>query len=103
MAYVLRFIQRYRPADRAAFLDLEAQFAAAESDSNGLAKGQRRQPHSGRQPVDTLIWEAQFPSLEALEAARAHMAASDRHTELFRLQAPLIVEAYTEIDEILEF
>jgi hypothetical protein len=103
MSYILRIIQRYRPEDRAAFLDLEAQFAAAEREPCGLSKGQRRQPHSGRQPVDTLIWEAQFPSLAALEAARVQMAASDRHTELFYQQAPLITEAYTEIDEVLEF
>ncbi len=100
MPYVLRFIQKYRPADRAAFLDLEGRFAAAEVQGE-LPRGQRRQPHSGRLPVDTLIWEKQFATLEELEAARNQMAQSDRHTDLFRKQAPLIVEAYTEIDEVL--
>ncbi len=100
--YVLRFVQKYRPADRAAFLELEAKFAAAEADGE-LPRGQRRQPYSGRLPGDTLIWEATFSTLEELEAARNCMARSERHTELFRLQAPMIVENYAEIDEILTF
>ena len=102
MPYVLRFVQRYRPADRNAFMELEAQFAALEQ-AGELPKGQRRQPYAGREPVDTLIWEGEFATIEQLHAARLRFSQSELHEALFRKQAPYMLDARTEIDELLEF
>src|SRR3970040_468068 len=48
MPYVLRFVQRYRPADEKAFLALEAKFAALERRGPPLPTGRRAPPSSRR-------------------------------------------------------
>jgi hypothetical protein len=102
MAYVLRFVQRYRPADREVFMNLEAQFVAMEQRRPEWPQGKRRQPYASREQVSTLIWECEFGSLAEIQQALAVMSADREHEELFRKQVPYMAEAYTEIDEILE-
>lgn len=102
MPYILRFVQRYRPADRDAFMDLEAQFYAMEKRRTDWFKGTRRQPFTGREPVSTLIWEAEFSTLADVQQALARIAADAEHERLFQKQVPFITEAFTEIDEVLE-
>ena len=65
MAYVLRFVQRFRPADERAFMALEAQFAALERRKRGFPRGRRSRPFAGREPGNTLVWECVFPTLAA--------------------------------------
>ena len=103
MAYVLRFVQHYRPADREAFMNLEAQFCAMEQRRDDWVKGTRRQPYSGRTQTNTLIWECHFATLEDVQQTLVHMSSDPEHEALFKKQAPFMTDAYTEIDEILEF
>jgi hypothetical protein len=103
MGYVLRFVQRYRPDQRTNFMKVEAKFAAMEQRRSDLAKGRRLQPHTGREPSHTLIWEAEFPTLAEAEAAVAKLSADAEHEALFGEQAPYMTETYTEINEILKF
>ena len=103
MPYVLRFVQRYRPADRDRFMALEAKFAAMEQRRDGFPKGRRCQPYSGREPANTLLWECEFETLEAAQEGLAKIEADPEHEELFRQQVPFFLDAYTEIYEILEF
>ncbi len=102
MAYVLRFVQRYRPADRAAFMALEAQFAALERQRPDFPKGRRCQPLAGREQVCALIWECEFPTLLAVQEALTLLDADPEHGRLLQLQAPYMTEAYTEILETLD-
>lgn len=101
MAHVLRFVQRFRAADETAFLALEAEFAALERKKD-LPRGRRSRPYAGREPVHTLIWEHEFPSLDAAQQALAAMAADPDHERLLKKQLPYFLEAYTEIYEVLE-
>ncbi|HHN46098.1 MAG TPA: hypothetical protein ENN09_01535 [Planctomycetes bacterium] len=103
MAFVLRFVQKYRPADREAFMELERKFTALEKRRPDFPKGRRCQPLAGRDAAHTLVWECDFPSLEAVQNVLAFLAADGEHDELFRRQAPFIAEAHTEIYEVLEF
>jgi hypothetical protein len=103
MSFVLRFVQRFRPADRDAFMELEAQFAAMEERRADWLKGTRRQPYSGREPANTLIWEAQFSTLAEVQEALARVASDAEHEALFRKQVPFMTDTFTEIDEVLEF
>lgn len=103
MAYVLRFVQRYLPEQRAAFMELEAKFAAMERRRSDLPTGRRSQPYAGREPLQTLIWECEFPSLPEAQAALAKMSADPEHEALFQEQVPYMTETYTEINEILDF
>jgi len=103
MPFVLRFVQRFRPADEKAFMALERKFAALERKKRGFPRGQRRRPYAGREPVHTLVWESTFPTLEAAQAALSRIAADPDHEKLLRKQIPYFLDAYTEIDEVLDF
>jgi hypothetical protein len=101
MAFILRFVQRYRADSQAEFLKLEALFAEMERRRAELPQGRRRRPFAGREPTNTLIWECEFPTLAAAQAALARLAGDKEHQELFARQSPYMLEAWTEIDEII--
>jgi len=101
MAYVLRFVQRYRAADEAAFMALEAQFAALER-RKGWPRGRRSRPFAGRDPVHTLIWECELPTLAAVNEAVARLGADLDHARLLKRQIPFFLEAWNEIYEVLD-
>jgi len=103
MAYILRFVQRYQPKDREAFMNLEAKFAALEQRRSDFPKGRRSQPYVGREPLNTLIWECEFPSLAEAQAALARISSDPEHAALFLQQVPYMGELYTEINEVLDF
>jgi len=103
VACILRFVQRYLPKDRDAFLSLEAQFAALERRRPDLPRGRRRQPQAGQRSSNTLIWESEFPSLAEAELALARLAQDREHDDLFRQQVPYITDVQVEFDEVLEF
>jgi len=102
MAYQLRFVQRFRPSDRATFLSLEAAFASLERRKPEFPKGRRMLPYSGRESGNTLIWECEFPSLQAAQEALALLSADPDHEALFQKQSPYMSDAYTEIYEVLD-
>lgn len=102
MAYTLRFVQRFRAADEAAFLALEARFAALER-RKGWPRARRSRPVSGRDPVHTLVWECELETLAEAHALAARMAADPEHARLLKRQIPFFLEAWTEIAEVLVF
>lgn len=103
MAYVLRFVQRFRPADERAFMALEKQFAALERRKRGFPKGRRSRPYAGREPGHTLIWECEFPSLDGAQRALALLSSDPDHERLLKRQLPYFLDAWTEIHELLDF
>ena len=102
MAYVLRFVQRFRAQDEAAFMALEAQFEALER-RKGWPCGRRSRPFAGREPVHTLVWDCEFATLADVNQAVAEMADDPDHRHLLKKQLPCFLEAWTEIYELLEF
>jgi len=102
MPFVLRFVQRFRPADEKTFMALEKKFAALERRKKGLPRGQRRRPFAGREPSHTLIWESTFASLEEAQRGLERISADPDHERLLRKQIPYFLDAYTEIDEVLD-
>jgi hypothetical protein len=103
MPYILRFVQRYRPADEAAFMKLEARFAALEQRRRDFPKGRRSRPYSGREATHTLVWECQFETLTAAQEGLDRISSSREHARLLEKQVPFFLEAFTEIYEVLEF
>jgi hypothetical protein len=103
MAYVVRFVQRYRAADEAAFLALERRFAALERRRSGLPRGRRLRPYAGREPAHTLVWECEFETLADAQDALARLERSREHARLLRRQIRYFREAYTEIYQVLDF
>jgi len=102
MAYVLRFVQRFRAGSEAAFMALEARFAALER-RKGWPRGRRSRPFAGREPVHTLVWECELPTLAAVNDAVGAMAKDPDHARLLRRQIPFFLEAWTEVHEVLDF
>jgi len=102
MAYVLRFVQRFRVSEQEAFLELERRFAELERKT-GAPQGRRMRPVSGREPGHTLIWECELPTLAQVHSALDGLAADAEHSRLFALQSPMMLEAYTEIYELLDY
>ena len=102
MAYVLRFVQRFRPADERAFLALEAEFAALERRHDDFPKGRRLRPYAGRESAHTLIWECEFASLQAAQRGLDRLSSSRDHARLLKKQIPYFLETWTEIYEVLE-
>jgi len=103
MAFVVRFVQRFRPEHREAFMKLEAKFAELERRRPDFPKGWRMQPYAGREPTNTLIWQFQFATLSDAQEGLARMEADPEHKRLFEAQVPYFAEAYTEIYEVLDF
>jgi hypothetical protein len=101
MAYVLRFVQRFRARDDAAFMALEAQFAALER-RKGWPRGRRSRPFAGREPGNTLVWECELETLAAVENLIATMARDPGHALLLKRQVPYFLEAWTEVFEVLD-
>ena len=102
MAYVLRFVQRFRAEDEAAFMALEARFAALER-RKGWPRGRRSRPFAGREPGNTLIWETELATLAAVNAAVTAMGDDPDHARLLKRQIPFFLEAWTEVYEVLDF
>lgn len=103
MSCVLRFVQRFQPSEKRAFLALEAKFAALERRKPEFPKGRRLLPYAGREPGNTLIWECEFRSLSAAQQALKLLEEDRDHEKLFRKQSPYMADCYTEIYEVLEF
>jgi hypothetical protein len=81
---------------------LEAKFAAMENRRPDMPKAQRLLPYAGREPLNTLIWQCQFPDLAAAQAVLALLATDPEHEQLCQRQRPFMLDAYTEIYEVLE-
>ena len=101
MAYVLRFVQRFRAGDEAAFMALEAQFADLER-RKGWPRGRRSRPFAGREPANTLIWECELATLAEVNEALATLGRDPDHARLLKQQIPYFLEAWTEVYEVLE-
>lgn len=102
MSFILRFTQQYQPSANRAFFELEAQFQKLERSVPQLPIGRRSQPLSGVMPTNTLVWECEFPSLADVQDALKKIAEDPTHTKLFEKQAVYIIEARTEIYEVLD-
>ena len=54
---------------------------------------------SAGEPTNTLIWEAEFPTLEEAQQALILFEGDGEHEALFKLQGPLIESARVEFYE----
>lgn len=97
MAYKLRFVQRFYKKDQELFLNLEKKFIELEKEDAQMPLGRRYLPVSAKEPTNTLIWEAEFPSLEAAAAALQTIEGNTAHSSLLEQQIGCMSETYTEI------
>ncbi|UCC67777.1 MAG: hypothetical protein JSV79_11765 [Armatimonadota bacterium] len=102
MSVTMRIIQRFDPRHEREFMALEREFAKLEAERPDYPKGRRRQPISGREPCNTLIWEGEFPDVEAARKALDFFDGDPAHEALFAKQLPYFkdvrVEFYANLD-----
>ena len=103
MPYVLKFVQKFHPKDRGEFMRWEAMFAAMEQRRDDLPKGRRSQPVTGQLPTNSLIWECEFATLADAQQAILTFSNDEEHELLCQRQVAYMTEAYTEINEVLDF
>jgi hypothetical protein len=102
VAYLLRFVQKFRESDQTAFLELEKKFIELEKTAAEFPKGKRYLPYAGREPSNVLIWESEFPTLQAVQDALDLLERDPRHEALFQQQVQFFVESHVEIYRTLE-
>ncbi len=102
MSYILLFVQQYQPSAAQMFLKLEAEFKELERRSPEFPQGKRYQLLSEGKPTNTLVWEAEFASLDDVQNALNKMADDPTHTALFKKQLPYIITMRTEIYKVLD-
>lgn len=102
MAIILRLVQQYQHSKKQEFMVLEKQFAELE-DRGILPRGERLVPISSRDPANTVIWQARFENLSAVEAALKLFATNPEHTELANKQKHFFESSWVELYEVVEY
>lgn len=59
-------------------------------------------PCFSKEPLNTLIWESEFASLEKAMEAQLFLEKNITHKELFNQQVEYFIESYAEIYKELE-
>jgi hypothetical protein len=102
MSVTMRILQEYDVRHEREFLALERKFADLERTRPDFPKGRRLKPISAAAACNTLVWQGEFPSLDAANAALAFFEGNPAHEELFRQQVPFFrsvrVEFYENLD-----
>jgi hypothetical protein len=101
MTVVLRLVQEVAPGDWEAYLEIERRFLVLESWP-GAARPRRSRPLVSGEPLDVLIWEAEFESAAEAIAGLAAQANDEEHGRLFALQASLIARRRVELFEVVD-
>ena len=102
MPYKLRFVQTINQSHKNEFLTLEKQFMALEKSNPHMPQGRRFLPVSGKEPTNTLIWECEFETMEAVVTQLQAIYDDPKHEELLKQQIPYMQDSYTEIYEVFE-
>lgn len=97
MEYKMRFVQYFDKSDSEAFLTLEKKFVELEQKTSGMKNGKRYLPVIGREPTNTMVWEAEFDSMEAAVSALQFIESSSEHDELLDEQIRYMRDTYVEI------
>jgi hypothetical protein len=103
MSITMRIIQRFNAAHEKDFMALEEKFAELEATRPDYPKGRRLQPLSAGEPSNTLIWECEFPDLNAAQRVLDFFAGDPAHEELIQRQLPFFEQVKIEFYRNLEF
>jgi hypothetical protein len=93
----MRFVQYFDKCDSKAFLDLEQEFIRLEEKTPEFKCGKRFIPIIGREPTNTMIWEAEYDSMEEAVAALKLIEENTEHDVLLDKQIKYMRDTYVEI------
>lgn len=103
MGIVMRIIQQFDPAREDEFMALERKFSELENRRTDFPKGRRMQPVSSAEPVNTLIWQCDFPDIESAFMALNFFDGDAEHEKLYRQQVELMKSIRIEFCKTLDF
>ena len=99
----MRIIQQFDPAREDQFMVLEHKFAELEQKRPDFPKGKRMQPVSSAEPVNTLIWQCEFPDIETAFMALNFFNGDEAHDALYRQQVEFMKSIRIEFYKTLDF
>ena len=97
MVYKLRFVQTFDKSNEKVFWDWEKKFVELEEKTPELKRGNRYVPVIGREPTNTMIWEAEYDSLEEAMSVIGLLENNDEHDTLLQQQIAYMRDAYVEL------
>ncbi|MDD5697474.1 MAG: hypothetical protein PHH77_02560 [Victivallaceae bacterium] len=97
----MRIIQRFDVRCEDEFMKLEKKFAELESRRADYPQGRRMKPLAASEPCNSLIWEAEFPDLNAAHAALHFFSEDAEHEALRPLQLRFFEKVKIEFYENL--
>jgi hypothetical protein len=103
MSVTMRILQRFDVRKTSEFLDLEKKFAALEKRRPDYPKARRMKPIAADEPINTLIWECEFKSLNDAKEALDFFAGDAEHDVLYPLQLPFFEQVKIGFYENLEY
>jgi mannosyltransferase OCH1-like enzyme len=103
MGIVMRIIQQFDPCHENEFMTLEKKFDELEKKRPDYPKGQRMQPISSGEPVNTLIWQYEFADIDSAYNTLNFFTGDVGHEILFKQQVIYIKEVRVEFFKILDF
>jgi hypothetical protein len=101
MSIVMRIIQQFDPGHEHEFM--EQKFDELEKQRTDYPKGKRMQPISASEPVNTLIWQYEFPDIETAYKTLNFFSGDEGHEVLFRQQVEYIKQVKIEFYKTLDF
>jgi hypothetical protein len=103
MGIVMRIIQQFDPCHEHDFMLLEKKFDELEKKRPDYPKGKRMQPISSSEPVNSLIWQHEFPDIETAYKTLDFFNGDGEHETLFRQQVPFMKDVRIEFYKTLDF
>ena len=103
MSIVMRIIQQFDPGLENEFMALEQKFDGLEKKRPDYPKGKRMQPISANEPVNTLIWQCEFPDIETAYKTLNFFSGDEGHEVLFRQQVKYMKQVKIEFYKTLDF
>jgi mannosyltransferase OCH1-like enzyme len=103
MGIIMRIIQQFDPGHEHEFMTLEKKFDELEKKRADFPKGKRMQPISADEPINTLIWQYEFPDIETAYKALDFFNGDEEHEVLFRQQVIFMTKVRIEFYKSLDF
>ncbi len=103
MGIIMRIIQQFEPSQENEFMILEKKFDELEKKRTDFPKGKRMQPISANEPVNTLIWQYEFPDIETAYKTLDFFNGNEEHELLFRQQVVFMKNVRIEFYKTLDF
>ena len=103
MGIVMRIIQQFDPGHEQEFMALEQKFDELEKSRPDYPKGGRMQPVSSIDPVNSLIWQYEFPDMETAYKTLDFFNGDQEHETLFRSQVRFMKTIRIEFYKTLDF